>query len=180
MPERPRPDLDGVRQMLRAHDDAPPAGDPAPPAPTRISDGPSDMREGVTTGRLELDGEERFQTLRRELGVSGFGLNLLRFRKGQRGRIHRHERQEEVYVVLEGTLTLTTDGEEEHVLERGGVARVAPGVRRQLTNHGDELLVVLAIGGGASHEGRDGVAFESWEDAEGRPPQEVPLPPDLP
>jgi hypothetical protein len=28
--------------------------------------------------------------------------------------------------------------------------------------------------------GRDGMAFEEWSDEEGRPPQEVPLPADLP
>jgi hypothetical protein len=65
-------------------------------------------------------------------------------------------------------------------LERGTVARVAPGVRRQLTNRGDQLVVLLAIGGGEPHEGRDGEAFESWDETEGRPPQHVPLPPDLP
>ncbi len=183
MPERPRPDLDGVREMLRAHDQAADdaRGEPQAPAapPPRISDGPSDMSDGVTTGRLELDAEGRFQTLRRELGVSAFGLNLLRLRPGQRSRIHRHERQEEVYVVLEGTLSLATGEGEEQTLERGAIARVAPAVRRQLTNRGDALLVVLAIGGAEHHEGRDGVAFERWDEDHGRPPQEVPMPPDL-
>jgi len=64
------------------------------------------MRDDVSEARIELDGAERFQLLRRELGISSFGLNVLRLRPGQRGRIHRHERQEEVYVVLEGTLSL--------------------------------------------------------------------------
>jgi uncharacterized cupin superfamily protein len=179
MQERPRSNLDGVRELLRAHDDAPePAAQASPPA--RVSDGPSDMREGVATARIELDGEERFQTLRRELGVSAFGLNLLRLRPGQRSRIHRHRRQEEVYVVLEGTLTLSTGPGEERTLERGDVARVGPDVRRQLANRGDALLAILAIGGSEPHEGRDGLAYESWEDEEGRSPQEVPLPPDLP
>ena len=145
----------------------------------RLSHGPSDMQEGVGYATLELDGEQRLQLLRRELGVSAFGVNLLRLRPGQRGRIHRHERQEEVYLVLEGTLTLGVEGEERE-LPRGGLARVAPSVRRQLTNRGSELLVVLALGGAAPHEGRDGVAYEAWEDTEGRPPPEVPLPSDLP
>jgi quercetin dioxygenase-like cupin family protein len=180
MPERPRPDLDGVRRMLRAHDDVPDQEPAATPPTPRVSDGPSELRDDVAVGRLDLHGEGRFQTVRRELGVSAFGLNLLRLRRGQRGRIHRHERQEEVYVVLEGTLSLTTEGGEEHRVERGGVVRVGPGVRRQLTNREDALLVLLAIGGAESHEGRDGVAFTSWEDEEGRPPPEVPLPDDLP
>jgi uncharacterized cupin superfamily protein len=136
------------------------------------------MQGGVTVAMLALDGEERFQLLRRELGVSAFGINLLRFRPGQRGRIHRHERQEEVYLVLEGTLTLGVEGEERE-LPRGAVARVAPSVRRQLSNRGGDLLVVLAVGGAEPHEGRDGLAFEAWEETQGRSPQDVPLPPDL-
>jgi uncharacterized cupin superfamily protein len=136
------------------------------------------MQDGVTVAALDLEGEERFQRLRRELGVSAFGINLLRLRPGQRGRIHRHEHQEEVYVVLEGTLTLGVEGDERE-LPRGSLARVAPAVRRQLTNRGSELLVVLALGGAEPHEGRDGQAFETWDETDGRPPQEVPLPADV-
>ncbi len=165
---------------MRARDEAAEPAAPAPPPP-RISDGPNEMADGVATTQIELEGEGRFQTLRRELGVSAFGINILRLRPGQRSRIHRHERQEEVYVVLEGTLSLAIDGEEdERTLERLAVARVAPGVRRQLTNRSHALTVVLALGGGGAHEGRDGVAYESWAAQEGRPPQEVPLPEDLP
>jgi uncharacterized cupin superfamily protein len=136
------------------------------------------MQDGVSVAALDFDGEERFQLLRRELGVSAFGLNLLRLRPGQRGRIHRHERQEEVYVVLEGALTLGVEGDERE-LTRGSIARVAPSVRRQLVNRGPDMLVVLSIGGAEPHEGRDGVAYSAWDETEGRPPPEVPLPPDL-
>ena len=144
----------------------------------RVGHGPSEMQDGVAVTTLDLQRDERFQMLRRELGVSAFGLNLLRLRPGQRGRIHRHERQEEVYLVLQGTLTLGVEGEERE-LPRGSLARVAPAVRRQLTNHGTELLVLLSIGGAEPHEGRDGVAYAAWEDTDGRPPPEVPLPPDV-
>ena len=180
MSERPRSDLGGVRDAMRARDDAP--SSTAPPAAGRgISDGPSDIAGGVSTTQIDFGGEERFQTLRRELGVSAFGLNVIRLRPRQRGRIHRHKRQEEVYVVLEGTLSLAIESaDDEHELERGAVARVAPGVRRQLTNRGEQLVVLLAIGGSEPHEGRDGEAFESWDEEEGRPPQQVPMPPDLP
>src|SRR5204863_7620359 len=97
---------------------------------------------------------------------------------GQRGRIHRHERQEEVYLVLEGALTLTLEGEERD-MARGEIVRVAPGVRRQLVNRGPGRVTVLAIGGAEPHEGRDGVAFPAWDETAGAPPQEVPLPDDL-
>jgi uncharacterized cupin superfamily protein len=167
MPDRPEPDLAHVQSALRSHDQAP-----------RTSEPRQALHEGVTVLALDRDGEERFQPLRRELGVSAFGLNLIRLRPGQRGRIHRHERQEEVYVVLEGSLTLGVEGEE-RVVARGEAVRVAPAVRRQLTNRGRELLVLLAIGGAEEHVGRDGAAFGAWEETEGRPPPEVPLPDDV-
>jgi uncharacterized cupin superfamily protein len=167
MPDRPEPDLAHVQSALRSHDQAP-----------RTGEAREGMQEGVTVVALDRDGEERFQPLRRELGVSAFGLNLIRLRPGQRGRIHRHERQEEVYVVLEGSLTLGVEGEE-RVVARGEAVRVAPAVRRQLTNRGRELLVLLAIGGAEEHVGRDGAAFGAWDETEGRPPPEIPLPDDV-
>ena len=122
---------------------------------------------------------DRFQGLRRELGVTSFGMNLIVLVAGQRGRIHTHDVQEEVYLVLEGELTLLIEGDE-HVLGHYDAARVGPGVRRQLVNSGQERLVLLALGGSGEHVGRDGRAWASWEEGgEGRPPQEVPLPPDL-
>ena len=134
-------DLDQVRDAMREHD-----RDAELSAPPRMSHGPSEMRGGVEVIALDLEGPERFQLLRRELGVSAFGINLLRFRPRQRGRIHCHRRQEEAYLVLEGTLTLDVEGEPRE-LPKGSIARVAADVRRRLSNRGDELLAVLAVGG---------------------------------
>jgi mannose-6-phosphate isomerase-like protein (cupin superfamily) len=129
---------------------------------------------------LEPDGDERFQRLRRQLGVSAFGLNMIVLEPRQRGRIHAHERQEEVYLVLEGELTLAVE-QAEHRLGRGQLVRVGPSVRRQLINRGGQRLVLLALGGEGEHHGRDGHAWSGWrEGGEGRPPAEVPLPEDLP
>jgi len=125
-------------------------------------------------------GERQFQRLRAELGVSSFGINLITLRPRQRGRVHRHERQEEVYLVLEGELTLIVEGET-HTLGRGELARIGPEVRRQLANSSASEVVLLALGGSGEHEGRDGLAWADWEEGgAGRPPQEVPQPEDLP
>ncbi len=137
------------------------------------------MEPGADFAQLDLDTEERFQRLRAELGVSTFGLNLIVLQPGQAGRIHRHERQEEVYLVLEGELSLMLEGEE-HRVPAGGLARVAPEVRRQLVNRRPQRLVLLALGGATPHESRDGVAYASWEETEGASPQEIPLPADVP
>jgi uncharacterized cupin superfamily protein len=137
------------------------------------------MEQGTATTRLDPETGERFKRLRAELGVSAFGLNQIVLQPGQRGRVHRHERQEEVYVVLEGTLDLLVDGEE-HTLEQGDLMRVAPDLRRQLVNRGPGRVVLLALGGAGEHEGRDGVAYADWEATEGVPPQEMAMPDDLP
>jgi mannose-6-phosphate isomerase-like protein (cupin superfamily) len=137
------------------------------------------MEDGIARTQLDPDVGERFLPLRRQLGVSTFGLNQIVLEPRQRGRIHRHGRQEEVYVVLEGTLTLLVEGED-HVLERGELVRVAPSLRRQLVNHGPERVVLLALGSANEHEGRDGEAWTDWDGPGPAPPQEVPLPEDLP
>ncbi len=137
------------------------------------------MEDGVARARLDPDDPERFVPLRRALGVTSFGLNQMLLRPGQRGRIHRHERQEEVYVVLSGRLTVEIEGEPQD-LEAGELMRVAPGVRRRVLNLGPEVVNVLAIGGANPHEGRDGLAYTDWSDTDPRTPQETPLPEDLP
>lgn len=137
------------------------------------------MESGVSYAKLDTETGERFVRLRRLLGVSSFGINLIVLQPGERGRIHRHERQEEVFVVLDGTLTLAVEGKERD-LAVGDAARVAPDVRRQLVNRGPGRLALLALGGHGDHRGRDGVAYASWDATGGAPPQEIPLPQDLP
>jgi uncharacterized cupin superfamily protein len=137
------------------------------------------METGFAFASLDPDAEGRFRSLRRELGITTFGLNQMMLRPGQRGRIHRHEHQEEVYLVLSGRLTLWIEGEP-HELGEGDLARVAPDLRRQLANRTTEDVLVLALGGANEHVGRDGEAFTSWRDPDGAPPREVPLPDDEP
>jgi uncharacterized cupin superfamily protein len=137
------------------------------------------MEKGVSFAKLEMGGTERFVPLRKMLGVSSFGMNLILLKPGERGRIHRHEKQEEIYLVLEGILSLAVERVEQD-LGPGQLARVAPEVRRQLVNRGPARCAVLALGAAAEHVGRDGIAFVSWEATSGAPPQETPLPTDLP
>jgi len=136
------------------------------------------MQDGTTRARLDPDTDDRFLPLRRQLEVTSFGLNQIVLAPGQRGRIHRHQRQEEVYLVLEGRLTLAIEGQETE-LEQGELIRVAPRLRRQLVNRGPGRLVLIALGGAGEHEGRDGEAFASWEGDVPLSPQELPLPSDL-
>jgi mannose-6-phosphate isomerase-like protein (cupin superfamily) len=125
-------------------------------------------------------GTEMFQTLRRELDLESFGINLMVLQPRKRLRVHTHKHQDEVYLVLEGTLTLLIEGEP-HELGVDQLARVGPGTRRQLTNPTPEKVVILALGAAGNHEGRDAVAWGDWdEEGPGREPRDVPLPDDLP
>jgi mannose-6-phosphate isomerase-like protein (cupin superfamily) len=137
------------------------------------------MESGTSVTRLDHDPPERFVTLRRDLGVTAFGMNQIVLRPGERGRIHAHERQEEVFVVLRGTLTIEIEGEERDLGE-DEVIRVAPEVRRRILNRGPGACSILALGGAGVHEGRDGRAYADWSDADARPVAEIPLPDDLP
>ena len=153
---------------------------------------PPTEEPAVTIATLLRDSGERFQTLRRELGVHAFGLNMIVLRPGERGRIHTHEQQEEVFVVIEGELTLIVEGAE-HRLAADQLARVPPARKRQLVNRAATRLVLLAIGGAGEHVGRDGRAWSPGR-SRGRaarrrrcrcrptspPAPDLRLPPDLP
>jgi mannose-6-phosphate isomerase-like protein (cupin superfamily) len=138
------------------------------------------VEEGISRTRLAGQVEDRFFSLRRELGVSTFGINQIVLAPREVGRVHRHERQEEVYYVVEGTLTVRLENDAE-TLGPGELIRIAPGIRRQLVNHGPDRLVLVALGGAAEHNGRDGMAYPGWETAyeDWSPPQDLPRPADL-
>ena len=73
--------------------------------------------------------------------------NIWRYPPGSRGKRHLDHAQEEVFVVLEGTLTADLgEPPERHELERGSVLVVEPGTILQLRNAGDEELVLFIYG----------------------------------
>lgn len=66
---------------------------------------------------------------------------------GVRGRRHREQAQEEVFVVLAGTLTLLLgDPPERFDLPPQSVASVEPGTGVQMRNEGADEVVVFAYG----------------------------------
>lgn len=138
----------------------------------------SPVENGTTRASVHPDHDERFLSLRRTLGVTSFGINQMILQPGQRMRIHRHRHQEEVYLVLEGVLTLAIDGDETE-LAVGELMRVAPEVRRQLINYGPDRVLLIALGGAGEHDGRDAEAFRAWDEESGQAPRDVPLPDDL-
>lgn len=96
---------------------------------------------------LDLDQMRGLNAPWRALELSGPSLGLIVLPSGEGYTFtHSHERQEEVYVVLEGTGTLLLDGEELPIV-RGDLVRVSPATRRALRSNGPGRLFVLCAGG---------------------------------
>jgi quercetin dioxygenase-like cupin family protein len=73
--------------------------------------------------------------------------NVWRYPPGARGRRHADKVQEEVFVVLDGTLTVDLgEPPERHELERGSILVVQPGEILQLRNAGEDELVLFIYG----------------------------------
>lgn len=81
---------------------------------------------------------------------------LWRYPAGSRNRRHADRAQEEVFVVLTGTLTMHLGDPPERVeLPPESVVAVEPGTPLQLRNDGDEDVTVFIYGAPAVQEGAD-------------------------
>jgi mannose-6-phosphate isomerase-like protein (cupin superfamily) len=111
---------------------------------------------GYTKGSIDEMGEgPGFRKIRRELGVTAFGVNALIYPPGQQGFLHYHDEQDELYFVHRGRASFEVDGDE-FELGPGGVVYVESKTPRKISNQTDEDLVVLAVGGKGGYIGRDG------------------------
>jgi mannose-6-phosphate isomerase-like protein (cupin superfamily) len=73
--------------------------------------------------------------------------NVWRYPPGAKGRRHRDLAQEEVFVVLDGTLTIDVgEPPERHDVPRSGVVVIERGTILQLRNAGDDELVLFIYG----------------------------------
>ena len=100
-------------------------------------------------------GEGVFRKLRRDLGITAFGVNALVLPPGTEWFNHFHEEQDELYFVHRGRAGFDVDGEV-FELEPGGACYVESTTPRRFWNAGDEELVLLAIGGKDGYVERDG------------------------
>ena len=111
---------------------------------------------GYAKGSIDEMGEgPGFRKVRRELGVTAFGVNALIYPPGQEGFLHYHDEQDELYFVHRGRASFEVDGDE-FELGPGGVVYVESTTPRKINNRTDEELVVLAVGGKEGYVGRDG------------------------
>ena len=97
-----------------------------------------------------------FRKIRRELGVTAFGVNAIELPAGYETGRHFHDEQEELYFVHRGRIEMSFDDGESHLLGPGGLARVDAATVRKVKNVGDEPAVYLVAGGKDGYVGRDG------------------------
>jgi uncharacterized cupin superfamily protein len=109
-----------------------------------------------------------------ELGAADAALNYYELEPGDSFAygFHAHEKQEEFFHVLEGTVTFETlDGDVD--VEAGEVARFGPGEFQRGVNEGDERVRALAIG--APQEAGDTEILRECEECGERTTQDIEL-----
>jgi len=120
--------------------------------------------EGVTRGdgyavaaNLDALGEGfGFRKVRRDLGVTAFGVNAIVIPPNYETPPHLHDEQEELYILLSGAIEIEFGDGTSHRLEPGGMARVNPEVSRLVRNTADAEAVYVCVGGKDGYVGRDG------------------------
>jgi uncharacterized cupin superfamily protein len=94
----------------------------------------------------EFERTGRWSLVRRSLGVSSFGMNLVELDPD--GKIAEHDEtdreQEEVFIVLEGTAAILIDGEE-YPAAAGAFARPRSPPSRTVVNKGGTKAKVLIV-----------------------------------
>ena len=98
--------------------------------------------DGYAVGTLDALGEGYgFRKIRRELGVTAFGINAIVMPPGYETGRHYHDEQEETYFVHRGTVEFEFGDGSTHVLGPGGIARVDAATVRKIKNVSDEDAV---------------------------------------
>ena len=111
------------------------------------------MAEGYTIKKvdefeeMEGSGGATWRLARKTLGAEAFGFNVVDIEAGGQIPAHDHtgDNQEEVFIILEGSGTIVTDGEE-HDAPAGTFCRFAPEVNRTIQNKSDATVRALLIG----------------------------------
>src|SRR5262245_58875249 len=120
--------------------------------------------DGYAAGHIDEMGDRYgFRKVRRSLGVTAFGVNVVVFPPGVSGGTHWHDEQEEVYFGHRGVAQFEFGDGSKVQLGPGGTVRVDAPTHRRISNPGDEDLVVFVVGGKEGYVGRDGHAPEGEE-----------------
>jgi len=98
-----------------------------------------------------------FRKVRKELGVTAFGVNAIVLPPSYATGSHYHDEQEELYFVHSGRIAIEFGDSTSHELSAGGLAWVdAPTVRKVRNLSDSEDAVYVVVGGKDGYVGRDG------------------------
>jgi mannose-6-phosphate isomerase-like protein (cupin superfamily) len=115
--------------------------------------------DGYAVSSLDDMGEGYgFRKVRRDLGITAFGINAIVLPPGYETGLHYHDEQEETYFVHVGRVEMRFGDGSTHVLGAGGVARVDAKTHRGMRNISDSDAIVVVAGGKDGYVGRDGQA----------------------
>jgi uncharacterized cupin superfamily protein len=115
--------------------------------------------DGYSVSHLDHMGEGYgFRKIRKEVGVTAFGINAIVLPPGYETGVHFHDEQEETYFVHQGEVEIRFGDGTSHLLRAGGVARVDASTHRGLKNAGQDAAIVVVAGGKDGYVGRDGQA----------------------
>ncbi len=113
--------------------------------------------DGYAVGHVDGMGEgPGFRKVRRELDVTAFGANVIVIPEGYDAGTHFHDEQEELYLVLRGTIEIEFPDGRGFVLDAGGLARVDPSTQRHIHNPGPGEAAYFIVGAKDGYVGRDG------------------------
>jgi quercetin dioxygenase-like cupin family protein len=128
----------------------------------------SDENQKVTKGDgyavANLDGLGEgpgFRKIRKELGVTAFGVNAIVLPPSYATGSHHHDEQEELYFLHSGRVEIEFGDGSTQQLGPGGLAWVDAPTDRKLRNLSDsEDAVYVVVGGKDGYVGRDGKLAE--------------------
>lgn len=113
--------------------------------------------EGYTIAHFDALGDEYgFRKVRKDLGVSAFGVNTLVRPPGYETKWHYHDLQEELYFVHRGAIEMEFGDGSKHRLEEGTFARVDAATIRKIRILGPSDTVYVCVGGKDGYVGHDG------------------------
>jgi len=118
--------------------------------------------DGYAVAQLADLGEgPGFRKIRKQLGVTAFGVNAIVLPPSYATGSHYHDEQEELYFVHSGRVAFEFGDGSKQELGPGGLAWVDAPTPRRIRNLSDsEDAVYLIVGGKGGYVGRDGKLAE--------------------
>ncbi|HEY5976584.1 MAG TPA: cupin domain-containing protein [Solirubrobacterales bacterium] len=118
--------------------------------------------DGYAVAQLDGLGEgPGFRKIRKELGVTAFGVNAIVLPPTYETGSHYHDEQEELYFLHSGEIQFTFGDGTTQKLTAGGLAWVDAPTHRKVKNLSDtEEAVYVVVGGKDGYVGRDGKLAE--------------------